>query len=202
MTIAPGATPWRKAGAVAPVVSASRAAIIVIADADCLCDGLPEAVKAVEEGAPWAIPHAGVFRLTEASTERVYDGAFPEGLELEQRAYRGYAGGGFVVAPRETLIDIPLDPRFEGWGQEDESWAMALNTLAGQAWRGKSPLFHLWHPPQERLTRKHGSIANNQLFRRYRSANGKPASMRALIEGIEYERFGLDQPRLHDPAPR
>jgi len=43
-----------------------------------------------------------------------------------QRPYPGYPGGGITVLPRSTYTEVPLDLRYEGWGQEDESWAHAL----------------------------------------------------------------------------
>jgi hypothetical protein len=165
-----------------PEIAAIEAEIVIVADADVWCEGLPDAVAAVKAGATWAIPHRGVFRLTRESTEQLLAGREPWELELEQSAYLGTMGGGFVVARRETLLDVPLDPRFIGWGQEDESWGIALSCLAGRPWRGKVPLVHLWHPAPPRLTRRRGSVEGMNLRRRYGAAIGDPALMRALIE--------------------
>lgn len=184
VTIAPASAPWSKADAVMPAAEASDAEIVVVADADCWTPGLSLAVSAVQEGAPWAIPHRGVHRLTEDATARLMSGEPWENLPLEQRAYLGWEGGGYVVARRETLLDVPLDRRFVGWGCEDEAWALALNCLAGHRHRGKAPLVHLWHPPQpERdLDRRQGSRANFRLLRRYVAARSDPTAMRALLE--------------------
>jgi hypothetical protein len=76
---------------------------------------------------------------------------------LAQRAYRGVLGGGITVVNRNTYQDIPLDPGFIGWGQEDESWGIALRGLAGPGFNGREELWHLWHPPMERKTRGTGS---------------------------------------------
>jgi hypothetical protein len=130
------------------------------------------------------------------------DGEDLAGLPLAQRPYRGYRGGGFVVAPRKTLIDIPIDPRFVGWGHEDSAWAWALMTLAGNPWRGTAPLVHLWHPPQERPSRRHGSAQSMELERRYQAAFEKPEAMSELIGEIDHEPW-TNQPDLHDhPAQR
>lgn len=176
--------PWCKALAVMPVVSEMLGEVLIVADADCWCEGLSEAVADVEAGAPWAIPHGGVFRLSEASTAEVLAGAEPsEEMEVCQPPYRGMEGGGFVVAHRDTMLDVPLDRRFEGWGGEDESWAVALRCLAGVPARGRRPpLWHLWHPPQERLTRRWGNTASKRLHARYIAAREDPERMRALIE--------------------
>jgi len=166
---APGPDPWNKALAVMPALERSTADIVVVADADVWCDGLVRAVQAVEDGAPWAIPYLLVHRL---DAER----------KPEQRPYAGMAGGGIVVAPRETLLDVPLDPRFVGWGQEDQCWGWALHALAGPPWRGDADLVHYYHPPQKRLNRKRGSNESWALRRRYLAARRDPAAMRALLE--------------------
>lgn len=173
--------PFSKAEAVNPAVARSKANIIVLADSDCSTDGLSAAVKAVEDGAPWAIPHHTVFRLTEQGSRR-YMETGEYGHPFDRRPYRGMAGGGFVVAPRETLLDIPLDARYVGWGQEDESHALALRTLAGEPWRGDADLIHLWHPPEPRMSRRKGSRESWRLFIRYRNAAGDPEAMRSLLK--------------------
>lgn len=200
VTVAPGPDPWVKALAAGPAIAASTADVVIVADADVWCDGLVEAVKAVENGAPWAIPHSGVHRLDEAGTLAVMDGADWQEQRTCQRPYRGYPGGGYVVARRTTLIDIPLDPRFTGWGHEDSSWAAALNTLAGHYWRGTEPLIHLWHPPQNRISRRRGSVASDELGKRYEHARGKPLEMRALIEEAKRDCHGPNDAHLHDHA--
>lgn len=197
--IGEGGDPWVKADAVMPAVLASPAEIVIVADADCWTDGLFDAVVAVEEGAPWAVPHGGVHRLDADSSAR-FMGGDQENLTYSQRPYRGYPGGGFVVARRGTLLDVPLDPRFVGWGYEDESWAMALKTLVGQPWRGKSPLIHFWHPPQPRRDRNHGSRESELLCLRYVAANGNPAEMRELIEEGKREFDADDYSRMHSDS--
>lgn len=174
--------PWVKASAVMPAVRRSTADVVVLHDADVFTAGLDDAIRAVELGAGWAIPHGLVHRLTRESTDRVLAGEAWEGLELERRAYHGVPGGGVLVAPRQRLLDVPMDPRFHGWGQEDESHAMALWTLVGQPWRGESPLVHLWHTPQPRMNRRQGSVAGWQLCERYIAARQDPDRMRALVE--------------------
>jgi hypothetical protein len=174
---------WCKAAAVAPAAEASTADVLVIADADVWCDGTADAVEAVIDGHPWAMPHTLVHRLTPGATAVMLAGREPDpAYRVEERPYRGVMGGGIVVLPRETYLHCPLDPRFTGWGQEDASWATALTTLAGDRWRGTSDLIHLWHPPQPRLTRKIGSADGETLHRRYELALNDPARMSLLVE--------------------
>lgn len=173
--------PWCKATAVMPAIAAARDDVVVVADADVWCNGLQDAVDAVRNGlVAWAIPHLLVRRLTEPATAALLAGG--AATETCERPYRGLQGGGVVVARRDVLLDTPLDHRFTGWGQEDASWAVALRTLHGQAWRGSHDLIHLHHPPQERATRKVGSPAGQLLHRRYLAARRDPARMRALLQ--------------------
>lgn len=184
------AGPWRKAAAVNPAVADSRADIVIVMDGDVHVEagGMQAAVQAVADGAPWAIPHTLVHRLSATATDRLLAGealldtGMPGGLD--QAPYLGIAGGGVVVATAATLRRIPLDERFIGWGQEDVAWGLALRVLAGQPWRGDADLIHLWHPPQQRMNRKIGSVAGQQLCRRYLAARRDPAAMLALIQEV------------------
>jgi hypothetical protein len=175
---------WVKASAVNPAVEETAAEIVVLHDADVWCGGVSVAVDAVAEGAPWAVPHRLVHRLTELGTAAVLDGDAFVGQSLIQAPYQGVAGGGIIVAPRDTLQRVPLDPRFQGWGQEDEAHAFAMRSLVGDPWRGRADLFHLFHPPQPRWTRRRGSPENWRLRGRYLSAKRDPRAMGALIDEI------------------
>jgi hypothetical protein len=176
---------WCKARAVADALARAVGQVLVVADADVWCDGVPAAVAAVRRGAAWAIPHYRVCRLTRPATDEVLrSGAWPGRpvpTTYAQRPYPGRPGGGIVVLSRDTYAKAPIDPRFTGWGQEDESWALALGTLAGRCWRGTADLWHLWHDPAPRLNRTTGSRQSMMLHRRYSLAARQPARMRALL---------------------
>jgi len=178
----PAVEPWSKAAAVMPVIERSSADIVIVADADVWTWGIASAVTAVAAGAAWAVPHTAVHRLDERGTAAVLAGAPWHDQPLAERPYRGLLGGGIVVARRDALLQAPLDRRFVGWGQEDTSWALALDTMLGAPWRGATPLIHLWHPPQPRMSRRRGSVDGWALFRRYHAAHGDQEAMRALIE--------------------
>lgn len=174
---------WCKAAAVAAALDGSTSDTVIVADADVWLADPSEIDRCLEslEEHGWAIPHGDVHRLDETATaELVATGAQVDGRS--ERPYWGRAGGGIVVLSRDTYDSCPLDRRFVGWGQEDESWSMALTTLAGIPYRGRSDLWHLWHPPQERLNRRVGSLPGHQLARRYQRAMRNPDAMRALIE--------------------
>ncbi|MFL1441807.1 hypothetical protein [Nocardiopsis protaetiae] len=173
---------WCKARAVAQALPDATGDVLIVADADCWSDGVEQALATVADGAPWAIPHGKVHRLSEPATRRVLAGEAPAvRMPHAQAPYPGTPGGGMVVLRRELYEQVPLDPRFAGWGQEDESWALALQRLAGRPWRGRAPLWHLWHPPQDRMSRRWGSPEGRALALRYRRAR-TPAAMRALLD--------------------
>jgi hypothetical protein len=188
-TVALGELPFNKALTVMPAVERSDADIVVMHDADVWAPGLAEAVNAVEEGAAWAIPHWKVYRLTQSATHTLLRSAsagqdstaWLATSHLARLPYVGVAGGGIVVTRRDTMLDIPLDPRFTTWGQEDESWAMALWCLLGPPWRGEAPLIHLWHPLEPRQGQRKGSQAGWDLRNRYVRVRTDLPGMRDLL---------------------
>ncbi len=173
--------PWCKALAVNPAVEASNADIIAVVDADVWTDGLATTVDVVASGkARWAIPHKKLYRLDEEGTAAFMAGE-PTTTFAEPPDH-GVWGGGIVVAERSAMLEAPLDARFTSWGQEDTSWALALECLCGQGRRMKADLWHLWHPPQERLYRRKGSEEGLALHQRYRKARYNREAMCALLE--------------------
>ncbi|MFJ4009461.1 hypothetical protein [Streptomyces sp. NPDC090026] len=172
--------PWSKGAAVADALRQTDADLVVVADADVWCDGVQAAVDAVRAGpARWAIPHTLVRRLTTEATVAVLAGGPLGGPTAE--IHRGVAGGGLVTMGRDLAERVPMDPLFTGWGQEDEAWALALDTLVGPPWRGREDLWHLWHPPAPRQSRAVGSAESMARYRRYQTASGQQAQMTRLL---------------------
>lgn len=187
--VLPPGSPWCKAEAVAQAARQAAGHIFVVADADSFASGLGEAVAALDSGYAWAMPHYTVHRLSEAATAQVFQGhdplTFPRTRGwYAQPPYVGFPGGGITAVRREVYESAPMDPRFTGWGQEDEAWALALRVLHGRGWRPArgSPLWHLWHPPQPRMTRATGSEKSRDLLSRYK-ASRSPVMMASLLEG-------------------
>ena len=186
----PNSDTWCKAEAVANAIADQPGDILVVSDADVFTSGVVEAIQRVRDGAPWVIPHHKVHRLSPEATTDVLAGREPHpGMPLDPFheglpgiAYAGVMGGGIVVCRRDVYEQCPLDSRFTGWGQEDESWGLALRCLYGPPVRLSEPLWHLWHPPQPRLNRGTGSEAGMALYKRYSKAKRRPDEMRALIE--------------------
>lgn len=179
--------PWVKADAIADALSRATGSILVVADADVWCEGVIGAVRQVsEERYPWAVPHLAVHRLTEAATRHLRDSNPIGHDDLDEQPYEGVVGGGMFVIDRAAYENAPMDRRFKGWGQEDVSAGLAWATLYGQPWRGIDPLWHLWHPPMERMTRVAGSTEGLKLWQEYRRANHNRRLMRELVrKGVE-----------------
>lgn len=177
---------WSKGAALADALARAEGRILVVADADVWCDGTTEAVQAVSDGAAWAVPHYRVCRLTSLASADVYEtGEWPRGrstLTYAQRPYSGRLGGGIVVLPREHYERAPIDPRFVGWGQEDDAWALALTRVYGKAWRGTEDLWHLWHAPPPRQSRAVGSGDSWRLYKRYACARDRIRMIDLLSE--------------------
>lgn len=192
------AGPWVKAEAVGDALSRTDADRLLIADADVWTDGLQQAVDWLDEW-PWSIPHHAVYRLTEAATAVVLAGG-PLGGDTTQHPYKGYAGGGYVAVRRDVYEQVPLDPRFVGWGQEDQAWHLALRRITGHGPRGKADLWHLYHDPQPRKSRQTGSDASAALLHRYQRAN-TPETMSALIDEVTDGRQDRPEPQGDPRAP-
>jgi hypothetical protein len=178
--------PWSKGTALADALTKTTARVLVLADADVWCPAVAAAVDKVATGQNrWAIPHRDVRRLSEAATASLLAGRLRydqlPAASLAEPAYRGYAGGGITVIHRDLLTQAPIDPRFTGWGQEDQAAAIAWTALGGRPWRGTADLYHLWHPPPARKSRTVGSSESAELFRRYRETRGQMAAVRDMI---------------------
>lgn len=177
--------PWIKAHAVEEAFRRTLADVIIVADADVWCDGVPDAVQAIRDGQAWAVPHITVRRLTEAATALIYAGAeFDPAAPLDRTQYVGVKGGGIVVLDRRILEDVPLDPAFENWGGEDISWGYALTAIHGAAWRGSADLFHLYHPLEPRQGPNYSSFEGRRRYRMYHEAQGRPSAMGLLIDPV------------------
>lgn len=188
---------WCKSLAIATAGPFADDDVIIVADADVICEQIGAAVDQLctnDHRWLWAMPHRTVYRLTEHATSSVVDHSWWPGdvatrRELQSsilRQYPGYHGGGLVVTYGRILNTIPMDPRFRGWGQEDHSWALSLLMLAGVPWRGHGSLWHLWHPPAPRIQPGVGSLDSRILWHRYRAATN-PVAMRALVDEAREE---------------
>lgn len=176
----PDTDAWCKGAAVWDGVRRALGDILVVADADVWCDGIEDAFGLLDP-AGWVMPHARVHRLSAVSTRALLEDR-PGVRSYARPPYMGKRGGGLVILRRRDYLRVPIDPRFVGWGQEDDAWGLALSTLLGPPRRGEADLLHLWHPPEPRLAPAIGSEDGWLLYRRYRRAQHRPERMRSIVE--------------------
>ena len=132
----------------------------------------------------WGRPHRDVIRLSQESTAYYCEHhALPNRREIgyDRTPYRGVTGGGIVIARTEILLDVAMDPRFDGWGQEDMALGNAIWTLYGPPYMGTADLIHLYHEPAPRVDHMWGTEANKQLYTRYHHATTDPSLMLKLV---------------------
>lgn len=186
---------WSKARAIQRGVDlADDADILIVADADVIPDPVPVKDALVNLGSGllhgiqtwrWAMPTTTVIRLTEDGTDLWLDHG---GLDYRnirshwvQRRYRQHPGGGLVILTRALWDEVPMDPRFIGWGQEDDAWGRALYTLADPPWRGAGHLVHLWHEPTVPEGTVHGRPESLSLYQTYEMHGADRSGMRTLV---------------------
>jgi len=184
-----GAEHFCKASAVLPALERSRALWVAVVDADVWCAGTSRTYQRLEGGPEvWGRPHRDVYRLSREGTEDFKETGNPHltaANYLVQEPYTGLHGGGYVMAKRTDLLDIPLDKRFVGWGGEDEAWGIALHTLLGPPYMNEYPLIHLYHESQSRMDRRTGSFENERIRQEYVKAAGKVDKMQDLIAKVK-----------------
>ena len=167
---------------------------LVFVDADSFVphNQMLQAVGYVEQRQwGWALPYTTYYSLTKAGTEKFYNEMVigPEDclwvFPGPDPWARPAAVGGGVVVPWESYEAVNgYDERFVGWGWEDASFALALDTLAGGRFRAEGPLYHLWHPTVEQDQFNHPHLEHNRaLFNEYQRVNGRRDDMRALVCG-------------------
>lgn len=171
---------WCKAEAYADALAGATGRYLIFSDADVMIPGAPVAVQALTDGWMWARSHDLVVRLNSVTTQELIatSTAVPWSareyantpLCWEDWPYEQRAAGAGVCVHRNVYETVPHDPRFLGWGCEDEAWGIALEVMFGQEAKVRGmPCIHLWHPPQPKPLRN-GSVESQALLARYRAA--------------------------------
>jgi hypothetical protein len=133
---------------------------------------------------PWIIPFSQGFKLSPKGSEEVLKSGqikLPTSFaEVDIESNCNFYGAFMNVMSREAFELVGgQDERFYGWGGEDESFARALDTLAGPHFRLYEPIFHLWHPPVEYYHSYR--TKNDELKERYIKNFGNVEAMKELI---------------------
>lgn len=162
--------------------------IIVVCDADTFCSDrfLLEAIRQVKQSNTWAFPYTRYYNLTKEKTESVLLGPsnadFVDDVKPEELEFDLESVGGMQVFNRDALLEVGgWDENFNGWGYEDNSFALAAETILGPASRAEGFVCHLWHPaPEESRFGQPAIEENRSRYMRYKSYRGDVDGMKRL----------------------
>lgn len=188
-----GEDPFSKTIAVNNCLKKATRPIIAVIDADVWVEreAIETAAKLIRNGdTAWVRPADRVLRLTGHTTRKLIQtnpaAPTPTFSEEDCEAITGTVGLAFIVSA-EAFRDIAgMDPRFRGWGWEDNAFNWAMRCLHGQEILFNATLIHLWHPrgkdQEGRRVWKGQQGRNAELGTRYKRAARRPTWMRRLIE--------------------
>lgn len=139
--------------------------LIVIADADTVPDPVwvRRGLALVRAGAPWVICYdeGRYYNATAEWTAKILSRG--PGCLVAEPAEGRYehkitAWSGMLVVRRDQFR--PFDPRFVGWGYEDNAFMTVMDREIGPHQRVPGYVVHLWHPEGPRFDQPH--IAHNR----------------------------------------
>ena len=210
---APG-DPFSKTCAVNAAFRESTGDVIALVDADCYIDPsvVLECAEEIRTGRHrpqpepvWFVPYRHLYRLTRVSTLILTasepDDPFlfatpPADDEVGPKGGSNFGhwyGALIQIFPREAFERVHgMDARFRGWGGEDVSLVLAIDTLFGVHRTTSNQVVTLWHTVQsmpgtnpELLRLWEGQEDPRKNWKtagRYRKALRNPEAMRALID--------------------
>ncbi len=226
---APG-NPFSKTCAVNAAFRASTGDVLVQLDADCYIDArvILDCAAVIRQGRErnprehvWFVPYRHLFRLTRVSTlillgsdpaDPYQFSSPPDDDEVgptNGSDFGHWFGALIQIYPREAFETVHgMDARYRGWGGEDVSMVLALDTLFGIHRLTSNQVLTLWHSVKSKPgtnpnllrvwegqddPRKNWGIAG-----RYRKALRDPAAMRKIIDEWTsnplYEQHRIDNP--------
>lgn len=131
------------------LLQAAESDVIVVSDADTACnvDQINVAIDlVVNDKAPWVIAHTDYYSLTQRYTDRLLETRCVSELSRPYESnwvMHSRSEAGVLVIPSHPLV--LWDSRFNGWGFEDNAWAVEMNRKVGQYKRTRGDMLHLWH---------------------------------------------------------
>jgi len=193
--------PYSKSIAVNDAAAKATGEVFVIVDADIWLSPLviercAAAIRRNRTGL-WFLPHHASYELVREDTEAVlacdpakYD-SFGVPTRYDQRVDK--APGQALIISSEAFFTVGgFDPRFRGWGGEDTAFVRAADTLYAKHRRTRDWIVSLWHERPDWRSKKDrhwgdgvrygDNDATHTLVKRYKSANGNVAEMRALVD--------------------
>jgi glycosyltransferase involved in cell wall biosynthesis len=204
--------PFSKTSAVNDARSRAHGDVVAILDADCYLPGwivvrCANSIRLARKNdhRMWFVPYRHFYRLTEFVTRLVLQSdprepfivPDPPPPEFVEPDYTGSSVGHWYgaliqIMPVEAFDLVGgMDTRFAGWGGEDASFMMALDTLYVPHRTTRNGVCHLWHPKLgfDYDTRRWAGQdisdvgRNNHLATLYQQARGRVDRMRKLVDG-------------------
>lgn len=198
---------FSKSTAVNNAALKARGKVFVILDADCYTNPAviircAETIASAEEDnrSLWFVPYLTLYRLTKEKTSELlendppyeYDVPHPapdDWLEPGRADQYGHKFGAMILIMSSKAFWMAggMDPRFRGWGSEDMSFMLALDTLYGLHETVDNGIYHLWHARPKTIATRHWDgqrvyNMNARLGQRYGLARGDQTFMKALID--------------------
>ena len=184
-----GCDPFSKSQALQSCVREATGDVLILLDADTWCD-VPTIRRAVEIAATGRLvqPASKAHRLGQEVTDELLasdpacEWPMIRPLQVEQTV----RPVGFLhVLSREVWDTVNgYDPRFRGWGGEDNVFLYAVETLVGPVVRLNGAIYSLWHPRPRMDGRRvwtGQTQRNSDMILRYAKARGNEPRMRELV---------------------
>ncbi len=216
--------PFCKTAALNRGFEKAKGDIIVLLDADCYIRGqvIRDCASKIRSsrrrGIPlWYGPYRRFYRLSETASKRLIasdpgdpvrfsDPPAHDDVEYSEMASTGHWWGALIqIMPREAFAQVGgMDERFRGWGGEDVSFMIAVDTLYGKHKTSNNPVYHVWHPTIIDATRRYSRLwgyqqsagLNDCLAQRYRVARGDAEAMRRVVGRSALKRAFIMSDRL------
>lgn len=163
---------------------------LLIADADTVSFPvwIDEAIKEIKLGAPWVIPYSedgyvdtdkrGGRKILSCPPDKDID---PYSVTFQDRLK---SWSGQVVIRRDDFWKVGgFDPRFKGWGYEDNAFVECCDTILGPHERLTSGYtIHIWHPAPVETTWDQPNIEMNRaLYAHYHLKSGDRDAMLKFV---------------------
>lgn len=179
--------PFCRSRAVNNAAKLATGDVFLIVDSDIIFEpSLIDQISAVIWENAWIIPFSNGYRLTELASELLINQGLPASFSIDTNhdivGNDTFPGCMFSALTRRNFEEVGgMDEHFEGWGYEDVSFGLALDTLCGPYLRLNDNIYHLWHPQDPRAINSDLCQYNSERYHYYQNAVGNPELMRALI---------------------
>jgi predicted glycosyltransferase involved in capsule biosynthesis len=147
-----GQQPFSKTIAVNNCYRQATSDVFAILDADVWLDPkvLIQSAKTIaNDPNKWIMPCDLVWRVTKTKTKEIVDNPDFDLFTLSESdcsRITPVVGAASVFSRKQFETLGGMDPRFRGWGGEDNAWNLLMTDFFGKPESWSNPLFHLWHP--------------------------------------------------------